>query len=120
LADAAPVLRESASSYSWGLGLVDYLDVEGAEHACTLRVQAPLDRSTIMRMSREGMRRAEHYVRVLRESGAGRPIVAFASLNLAWAKTRLDRVHDDEPARPRTPSTLPPSPRRQRRSVSGL
>jgi hypothetical protein len=111
LAPVADDLRQIASSSAQGIGLVDYLDAEGAEQPCPICVLAPLERGTILTMSQDGMRRAERYISVLREAGARRQVVAFASLSLAWAKTRLDRVRWYEGASQQPPPTLPPTPR---------
>ena len=119
LAAVADDLRQIASSSAQAIGLMDYLDAEGADQPCPICVLAPLERGTILSMSQDGMQRAERYIGVLREAGARRQVVAFASLSLAWAKTRLDRVRWYEDTSQEPPSTLPPAPRR-RRTAFGL
>lgn len=92
LASVATDLHEMASSSAQALGLVDYLDIMSSDQRCPICVLEPLARDAVVAMTEAGMRRAERYVRVLREAGARRDVVAFAALPLAWAKSRLDKV----------------------------
>jgi hypothetical protein len=92
LLPVADVLRSEAAAAAQGIRLIDYLDTVGHGACSLLHVLSPLDDTAILEVSREGLRRAERYVETMRETGASRPVVAFAALPVAWARSRLDRL----------------------------
>ncbi len=94
LTPIADTLRSLAGDSARGVKLVDYLDTAGADgnSSCAIRVLEPLDRMTIVGFSKDGILKAQQYVRMMRDAGARRSVVAFASLPIAWAKGRLDRI----------------------------
>lgn len=125
LAAVAPELKAIAASSAQGIGLVDYLDDVGAGGSCPICVSEPLARGHVLEMTRAGMQRAERYVQVLRDAGAPRDVIAFASLPLAWAKSRLHRVcctepEWTEPEGGRRPSRPPPPVLVRRHSGFGV
>jgi phytoene/squalene synthetase len=92
LVPIADTLRSIAGDSAKGVTLVDYLDDEGVDSSYSICVLEPLDRVTIMAISKDGILQAQRYARMMRDAGARRSLVAFVSLPIAWAKCRLDRI----------------------------
>lgn len=94
LTPIADTLLSMAGVSARGVSLVDFLDGAGTDRSppCSLCVLEPLDQTTVAAISKDGILHAQEYVRMMRDVGARRPVVAFASLPIAWAKGRLDRI----------------------------
>ncbi len=92
LLPVADVLRSEAASAAEGIRLVDHLDTIELGSLPAIQVLSPLDKTSMLDLSREGLLHAERYVEALRKAGASRAVVAFAALPVAWARGRLERL----------------------------
>ena len=97
LLTVAGELRSEAAAAAQGIRLVDYLDMMDQGSCSRIHVRSPLDKTSILELSREGLGRAERYVAALRKAGSSRPVVAFAALPVAWARARLERLRWNGP-----------------------